>query len=776
MTNVNGVNYVKSWNDKSTNLAHAVQATSGKQPVYVTNATFFGRPVVKFDGVNDVLVSSLAQIPGNKSIFIVHKRINILSQSSTELSSTSSTSAGFFLGNNVGTETQGRIGIAHDIQLYGSANDYILKASIRNGNSSTLYVNEFSTTSVVADQASGNYTISDANSFPYSGAIAEVLIYNRAVTETERQSIENYLAEKWGVWTVVVPVRAGLEMWLTTDGINLSDTSQVVARNNAYYLTKWQGRSLAARSAYQTTASLQPQVVPNAVNGRVTVRFDGVDDYLTTACNIAGDKSVFTVMKRSGTANGLEISSTANWNNPFFGNDAGTSEGKGHFTSSRANKVMDLQVPLVADQWLMKRYVRSGTTEKLQVNDATATATNVPDYNNGFYTLSDQFGQPFKGDIAEVLIYSRAVTDAESTSILNYLQSKWSWTPDSAYAVVPDLKPPVMTVAAPAAGTRVKQTTPAYASSNAYHTLYLPKDWQAGKKYPVIVEYAPNGPYGGAVYSDTTTGKVDDISLGYGITGGTGYILIGMPTIGGSPLSDQLVWWGDINSTKDYCLQTVRYICENYGGDPASVFISGFSRGSLACNYLGLADDTMADVWLGFIPHAHYDGQIQWGYPGDDAASALTRLQRLKGRAQHISHEIWIKGPEDYLPTTGIDMSAIRMRTMPYGNHTDLWALRPIQLRRDTRAWLQQTLIDRPGTHSISGRVTNASGTALANVRIQSGYTHFTFTAADGTYTLGSLIDSARTVSATISGATFSDQSVTLSGSNVPNVNFQAAP
>ena len=44
-------------------------------------------------------------------------------------------------------------------------------------------------------------------------------------------------------------------------------------------------------------------------------------------------------------------------------------------------------------------------------------------------------------------------------------------------------------------GKRVKQVHPDWIQTEVYHLLYLPKDWQPGKRYPVIVEYAGNGPY-----------------------------------------------------------------------------------------------------------------------------------------------------------------------------------------------------------------------------------------------------------------------------------------
>jgi hypothetical protein len=310
----------------------------------------------------------------------------------------------------------------------------------------------------------------------------------------------------------------------------------------------------------------------------------------------------------------------------------------------------------------------------------------------------------------------------------------------------------------------VQQTSPEYAQTAVYHTLYLPTDWQPGRKYPVIVEYVGNG------YN------VEDESLGYGLSGGSGFIWICMPTVGGTPLYNVPWWWGNLDTTKDYCLKTIRHVCENYGGDPSAIILTGFSRGSIACNYIGLSDDNIADTWLAFIPHSAYDGTYAWGYTGDDPASAYTRLLRLKGRAQHISQDTAEVNPWSYLAATGLNMTPFTIRTLPFSTHTDQWVLTPIQLRRDTRAWLQQVVANRPGTHAINGRVTDQAGNGIAGARIQSGYTHFTFTDATGAYQLAGLIDSNRTVTVATPNFTFPAQNVTVAGADVQGINFTPSP
>ena len=89
------------------------------------------------------------------------------------------------------------------------------------------------------------------------------------------------------------------------------------------------------------------------------------------------------------------------------------------------------------------------------------------------------------------------------------------------HSIPTDLTSPATIEAVPAPGIRVRQSLPRYASTDVYHTLYLPTDWQTGLRYPVIVEYAGNGPYENE-HGDACTGRVEDCSLGYGIsaTGG----------------------------------------------------------------------------------------------------------------------------------------------------------------------------------------------------------------------------------------------------------------
>lgn len=263
-------------------------------------------------------------------------------------------------------------------------------------------------------------------------------------------------------------------------------------------------------------------------------------------------------------------------------------------------------------------------------------------------------------------------------------------------SVRPDLTIPPVTPGDPAPGKRVRQTDPEFAGTDIHHLLYLPTDWRPGKRYPVIVEYAGNGNYR-SKYGDVSTGEVEGSKLGYGISGGKGFLWIAMPYVNSVEKKNQTIWWGDVEATVRYCENTVRRVCERYGGDPSSVILAGFSRGAIACNYVGLHDDRIADLWLAFLPYSHYDGVITtWGYPGADRASALERLKRLRGRAVFICQERSIDNTKTYLESTGIQ-APFTFEAIPFRNHNDAWALRGIPVRRAARRWLRQVLKTRPG-------------------------------------------------------------------------------
>ena len=151
---------------------------------------------------------------------------------------------------------------------------------------------------------------------------------------------------------------------------------------------------------------------------------------------------------------------------------------------------------------------------------------------------------------------------------------------------------------APAPGRRVYQQLPGWVNTSISHVLTLPREWQPGRKYPIIVEYTGNIFYHQFCHS---TGYTDQGNIAYGLARGEGFICLNLPFISADGQREEPNGWGDIDKAVDYCIEAVRLVCDQYGGDAHAVFFVGFSRGELAANYLALRNDRIASLWRAFV-------------------------------------------------------------------------------------------------------------------------------------------------------------------------------
>ena len=349
--------------------------------------------------------------------------------------------------------------------------------------------------------------------------------------------------------------------------------------------------------------------------------------------------------------------------------------------------------------------------------------------------------------------------------------------------------PPSLDASRPAAGKRVRITSPEYAGTDIYHTIYLPTNWQPGHTYPVIVEYPPNQYARG---DHSFSGSVNDTQLGYYQSGGEGFIWVSMPFIDTTPSSprEARTWWGNGEVrdpqgealSAEYTRVNMPRILDQFGGDPASVFVTGFSRGAIATGYIALRDPEIADIWLGFLPHSHHDGG---SFTPDPDRS---RVRRIANRASFITYG-----------DTGLDGGSsnsqigarilrelgfpVEEHELPGEGHTDEWIeddrkASSLHVRQLLRQWLRDTIANKPGTSSVIGSVTDRDGAPLAGVRIASGATHWTFSDHQGKYHLRGLLPGERNLVASLANYSFIDRSrsVYVPAEQPAKHNFVALP
>lgn len=295
-----------------------------------------------------------------------------------------------------------------------------------------------------------------------------------------------------------------------------------------------------------------------------------------------------------------------------------------------------------------------------------------------------------------------------------------------------DLTVPSVTNEKPAPGRRVRTQLPRWKGTDIHHLIYLPVAWHPGRRYPLLVEYSGNGPYRNE-YGDISEGTVEGSVLGYGISGGKEFIWLNLPFVDPRSGRNANQWWGDVKETTAYAQEAIAEVCAKYGANPEKIILAGFSRGAIACNYIGLADDRTASMWLAFIAYSHYDGARRWPYENSDEASAIRRMKRLMGRASFVIHENSVNPTREWISSTGIE-APFTFRTLAFRNHNDTWALREVPERRELRNWLAEVLKTKPGARDLTGRIVDRNGRPIPGAKLQYGRLRHTVTGKGGRY------------------------------------------
>ena len=329
---------------------------------------------------------------------------------------------------------------------------------------------------------------------------------------------------------------------------------------------------------------------------------------------------------------------------------------------------------------------------------ARETIITKYDCNRYFYSKKSPFILILERHHSPLVIFKQIKPTLSLIIFLFSKHSGYSEAPDFN-KIKPDLVIPKIESGPVVAGKRIKQILPSYEQTSVYHVVYLPNDWQPDKSYPLLVEYAGNK-YSGA-NGDISSGRPEGSKMGYGISAGQGFIWVCLPYLNASGSKISLTWWGDsknrtIKPTIDYCLKAIPWICNKYGGDPKKVILCGFSRGAIACNYLGLKNDQIAKLWRAFIAYSHYDGIAPWPYPQSERKAALERLERLGTRQQFICHEITesklnLAATKRMLNATSKKKQFTFAET-GFRNHDDAWLLRPSSARKKLRQWLESEI------------------------------------------------------------------------------------
>ena len=237
------------------------------------------------------------------------------------------------------------------------------------------------------------------------------------------------------------PSFASLELWLNAGTFAASTTSVSV----------WENQSgEAGRDALQVTPAAKPTYVASnpLFANRPTVHFDGGDvlqSALASTMNITGSqgRTIFVVFSENSANNRNVVGYGSNLTGQLFDVLLYTNEFDGHFHGG-GNDTIGATTQTYADNRMTVGTISyDGSTVRTYQHDASFSGS-LAAVNLGLNTGNSLFQvgggifpnyNLFQGDIAEVLVYSERLSDADRSAVDQYLFTKYT---TSALAAVPE--------------------------------------------------------------------------------------------------------------------------------------------------------------------------------------------------------------------------------------------------------------------------------------------------------------------------------------------------
>ena len=223
----------------------------------------------------------------------------------------------------------------------------------------------------------------------------------------------------------------GLALWLTGD-----DAMKSAAGGK---LASWTNPLVPNVSASSSEKNAQPTVAAGAINGHAAVRFDGEANMLMTNIDISPaswpDVTVITVFN-SATEVKNPLRSVYGDDNGDYDRSAGLDDRSG----DEKNYVIFAGDRGVAGYFALKpnqAYLSTDQYTATEFNgwiDGKPALTKIETHwgealpNMYIGGTGTSFTQFWKGDIAEMIVYARVLTDAERAKVEDYLAKKYGVT------------------------------------------------------------------------------------------------------------------------------------------------------------------------------------------------------------------------------------------------------------------------------------------------------------------------------------------------------------
>ena len=294
----------------------------------------------------------------------------------------------------------------------------------------------------------------------FSGYIGEIVVFNNQIGTTDRQNVESYLTQKWGLTAslpgghqhftkqtgAITPTAlskfrmvgiprpqqflptsiANIQMWM--DGADPAGTG--VIPSNGSVLSSWADKS---GKSYNASGVNSPTVVTNAVNSKSVVSYNGSNysfsiiaaGVFSTAMiiffvyKVNGAVTYTTPVTRGVFTNGSPIDQYNNTR--FLGGNSYNGYTSAYSHASATSTSLFTQIIQQSPSTTYNEYVNGSTTSSLSVTgfSASDTASYV------YIGTRDNKGTTFNGYMCELIVYNQMIGLTAQQKIEGYLAWKW---------------------------------------------------------------------------------------------------------------------------------------------------------------------------------------------------------------------------------------------------------------------------------------------------------------------------------------------------------------
>jgi len=280
-----------------------------------------------------------------------------------------------------------------------------------------------------SEGGSGIVIVSYGTASLFTGTISEMLVFNRTLLDTERQSVDSYLTSKWNLSHGLQSSRPvssvpGCYMWL--DGADPDGTGVPPAEWSA--MKKWADKSGNGRNAVAT--GNPPTYAANAFNGLSAPVFNSSPMITPEAMLSQNNKLTLFMVLQPNTNN------PGNYTDFFY--DTSSGGGLFDFYLSPSSCVFYLNfnytshnlIPAAAalGKNLLVSVVSDATTLNVFANGTLVHTSSIGSNNLNVATNWNIGLGDYKGPLCEILMYASALNATQRKSIEAYLSLKWGMT------------------------------------------------------------------------------------------------------------------------------------------------------------------------------------------------------------------------------------------------------------------------------------------------------------------------------------------------------------